>query len=201
MKPPFFQSHFFQHLAATFVIAISTLTPACAKETAPLLTIEATEPQIQKMLSEAAQEGAPIFKATPAHGVLQASPTDGGYRLSTTVSGERNAQHTGPATAHITALVGDSSGGTHTSCTAENDKPANGPLTLSCEMQGAFHVENAKPVVIQFGLGKLQGMQVTAVRITVHTGGARSGVWTFSQLIPLLLGAIMLGYWFFFIRR
>lgn len=123
MKPPFFQSHFFQYLAAAFVIAINTLTSAWAKETAPLLTIEATEPQIQKMLAEATQEGAPIFKATPAHGVLQASPTDGGYRLSATVSGERNAQHTGPATALITALIGDDSGGTHTSCTAENENP------------------------------------------------------------------------------
>lgn len=173
---------------------------ACAAPSRPVMEAEASAEQVAQMVREAAKPGTPAFKTTYGYGSFQASPGDG-YRTTFTVRGERTANHGGPAKALVIATAGDETGGRVLQCAAEEKRPRIGDLTLRCETNGAFHVEDSKEVVLRFGLGLVENMTVTGVAAEIATGGARSELWMFSKLIPLLIGLLMLGYWFFFLRR
>ncbi|MGE8318070.1 MAG: hypothetical protein ACN6O3_04935 [Comamonas sp.] len=178
----------------------SLVAAAWAAPSRPVMEADASPEQVAQMVQEAAKPGTPAFKTTFGYGSFQASPGEG-YRSSFTVRGERTAHHQGPAKVLLIATVGDESGGRVLQCSAEDKQPRIGDLSLRCEAGGAFHVEDSKEVVVRFGLGLAENLSVTAVAAEVATGGARSGMWLFSRLIPLLIGLLMLGYWFFFLRR
>lgn len=200
LNPAYLFSTMFS-LMRTFLLALMVTSQAYANDEDIKMSATATPEQVANIVAEAAKSGTPGFKETFGWGEFDAAPVDGGYRLQMRIDGMRTAAHTGAAKVSAIATIGDSSGGRLVHCSAEESKPRPGPLHLECEMRGAFHVEEAKPVGIRFGLGQIEQVEVTGVTAEVVTGGARSGLWAFGKLIPLLIGMLMLSYWFMFLRR
>ncbi len=180
---------------------VSLFSPLAQADDKPVMDAKASPEQVSKMLQEAAKSDAAAWKDRPAQGVVNADPKEGGYRLEAVVSGERSANHSGLAKAVVIATIGDEQGGKVVLCAAEKSNPKPGALVMRCDIPSAFHVEKKKPVVIQFGLGSVQGLNVQEVSMQAYTGGAKAGFWVFGKFIPLLVGVVMFAYWFFFLRR
>ena len=180
---------------------VSLFSPLAQADDKPVMDAKASPEQVSKMLQEAAKSDAAAWKDRPAQGVVNADPKEGGYRLEAVVSGERSANHSGLAKTVVIATIGDEQGGKVVLCAAEKSNPKSGALVMRCDIPSAFHVEKKKPVVIQFGLGSVQGLNVQEVSMQAYTGGAKAGFWVFGKFIPLLVGVVMFAYWFFFLRR
>lgn len=186
--------------AVLFFLGCGIAASLSANTPPPVMRAEATPAQVANMIQEAAKSGDDIFKASPGYVGFNTVPGKG-YRTIFTIRGERHASHSGAAKAMAIGTVGDESGGKVMFCIAEEKRPPIGPISLTCATSGAFHVETAKEVIVRFGLGSLENIDVTGVSIEVTTEGAHSGFWVFGKLIPALIGAAMLGYWFFVLRR
>lgn len=187
-------------VAILFFLGCGLTTRLHADTSPSVMRAEATPAQVAAMIQEASTSGDAIFKAAPGQGSLKAEPGKG-YRTLFTVRGERLASHLGAAKVLAIGTIGDEGGGKVIFCNAEKKRPPIGPISLTCTVDGAFHVETAKEVVIRFGLGSLENISVTGMGVEVTTEGARSELWVFSKLIPALIGLAMLGYWFFVLRR